>query len=299
MSVPSILVHQFESWSDFKILLREHLPFDPDEYGVSQRFLFRGAEDADWSLQSSFDRNFGWRDSKGLQRCSRLLNLFRENCANTSSIELLHNNPLVWLALARHHALPTPTLDWSESPYVAAYFAYNTALCASPKDALEKLASSNKMVAIWALDKLNEKIWPRYPKEERLDPGGKRRGRLADDVKRIDAWLKQSKTSNSFVIKKILKDRILLFKTSELHNERLSRQRGWMTYQVEDQDPLDKHVAKQKSSQTILWKFELPLKDAATAMSDLHDMRINSMELMPDDDGRARHALGRAILEKL
>jgi hypothetical protein len=50
-----------------------------------------------------------------------------------------HGNLLEWLALMRHHGSPSRLLDFSKSPYVAAFFATAE-------------AGRNDAVAIWAID---------------------------------------------------------------------------------------------------------------------------------------------------
>jgi FRG domain len=145
------------SWGAFKRDLYGEL-FDGGAF-EEQLYLFRGVGSDEWHLESSFDR-FG-RDIPLEERpaeAAALLRLFAEECqAGEGEVAEFPGDLQSRVALAQHHGLPTRGLDWTESPYVAGYFAFADAWSYGQAD-------ERGHVAIWALD-LRHELWTRAPEE--------------------------------------------------------------------------------------------------------------------------------------
>jgi hypothetical protein len=128
-----------------------------DLFGESRfrrdRYLFRGQMSADWKLESSFDRWFmGLSGSLDrIQTAEKLLKLFKSGCEGLKIAKAVSQDDINALATGQHFGLPTRLLDWSESPYIAAFFAFSDAISVGITDG---------HVAIWALN-LHSKIWNR------------------------------------------------------------------------------------------------------------------------------------------
>lgn len=113
------------------------LPFNPSNT------LFRGQRDAQWNLETTLERQTG----QPLNSISAYLRTIRsekpeietytgeswsipDDVADALVAGLVRYHapdplPLyAYMAYLRHHGFPSPLLDWTSSPYIAAYFAF-------------------------------------------------------------------------------------------------------------------------------------------------------------------------------
>ena len=132
-------VRTLKSWADFQSKVID--PFCKKDKASRPELWFRGQSNAAWSLKATLDR-FQPFDSDG-ERTSfyrTMMIAFREEIVGIADSNKVPDGDGLEL-LARHHGLPSTLLDWSRSPYVAGYFAFEGAL--GRADSAE--------AAIWAL----------------------------------------------------------------------------------------------------------------------------------------------------
>lgn len=84
-------------------------------------YIYRGHGNSSWALEPTLDRFI--KSPTSLKR-QNLLEAFKfETRGRRGGSPAIMESEHDWWALGQHHGLYTPLLDWTESPFVALYFA--------------------------------------------------------------------------------------------------------------------------------------------------------------------------------
>lgn len=222
-------------------------------------WAFRGQVSAQWPLVPSLTRRlqqFSPEQRLWPLREQRAMRIFRRKAhvhlADRSALE----DDLRSLALMQHHGAATRLLDFTKSPFVAAFFA---------------LESASEDVAVFALN--TPALWHAAPD---FDPT---LSRSAIDP-RVPGNFERYFARNMLPL--------LWFGEPSEMDSRLVAQSGLFVVPGVLDKPLDDILDHYGGSDPLLTKYILPLSMRREAMHALYRMNVTYATLFPDLDGLAR-----------
>lgn len=128
---------EIDSWQFFHDYIIE-------EMQDFEGYVWRGQRDSSWPLKSSLDRLLdkagSTNPSAHAKHTKQHLAAFQKATRGRRGVNPPKLNDQEWWALGQHNGLATPLLDWSDSPFVGLYFAFEKAD-----------VPSSGMRAVWAI----------------------------------------------------------------------------------------------------------------------------------------------------
>jgi hypothetical protein len=259
-TVQGICEITLESWERFIWHIK-------DKHSHSPALIYRGQAEAEWKIESTLDRlearfptykNY-WGKIPERFSCPPVardvhLEAFKEAVRGKRGANPQDPTECEWWALAQHHGLATPLLDWTYSPFVALFFAFEEEFYV---DMTKKVLCEPKTRVVYAVPfhlviqngtKENPAPILFSPRREITHRLGNQSGVLMQMPPGADL---ESSIRHRFTNESYGKD--------TLH------------------------------PRAILEKMIIPNKDRVACLKFLNKMNINRMSLFADLDGAARH----------
>lgn len=253
--------------------------------GMLRGYLFRGQGNSSWKLQPGLERAVQrWRvltnDLPAVE--AEILYEFRRRAHHYLNMPPAEGNDLEWLALIQHYGGPTRLLDFTHSPYIAAFFA---------------LENTETEAAIWAVDGRWLHARAKESFDLDVDPGPQCRERVIDVCQEI--------------IRKHRGATGMLYVEPFRLNERMALQQGVFLFPCDvglsfeknlfGEDPTDEFEYPDvvdlpgSDGEQLLWigyapivRVRLPEAIHGRALIDLASMNITAATLFGGLDGFAR-----------
>ena len=251
-----------ESWLHFIQIVERYLA----------GWAFRGQEDSAWPLSSTLSRYLKayvnqkyWIDQE-----RRNLRIFQRKAHQFLTHIPSYSDTFEWLALMQHHGAPTRLLDFTWSPYVAAFFA---------------LERTEKVSSVWALNpKKIKNITERYD-EFIPDILQDEKGKYY--IKHEDGKYYSFDEDEKYFYPD---DKVNPIGIGEpfVMNKRLIAQSGTFVVTKTLDKPIEQIVSVYDDPAEVLARLDFPLQARNEAMRALYSMNITRATLFPGLDGLAR-----------
>ena len=209
-------------------------------------YVWRGQkkdENSGCPLQSSFDRDIKIKDQRDrTKRLKQHIENFKE-AMNKFFPNILPKEDIDVWALGQHYGLKTPLLDWTLSPYIAAYFAFI--------EEIDQNDSNDCYRYVYALNRSLERLISKRKKSNQMLSSD----RSVPFIDQLPYPNPRFKAQQGILTKAFQGNDILKYVQS---------------------------FSKKRTSELLIVKFRIPSKDRKECLHDLHSKNINHMSLLLD-----------------
>jgi hypothetical protein len=256
---------QIKDWKTFTEFIENTVKDFPN---VTDNYIhYRGQTNVNWKLTPSLTRivngdEISERKASGYESQAQLDFISQVHLLDTKISYDRNLDPASMLVDMQHYSCPTRLLDWSQSPYVALYFAINENF------------DSNAALFAWDWRYYKRNLNEAYPKEQEI---------------------------KSAEILKFTKHDIIEMIFAVKLNERIVRQQGAFSVSnniIKNHDDLIIDLGKKVDKPSGLYKLEIPAHLKLEFLARLKLMNISPESLFPGLDGLGRTIKETLLLRK-
>jgi hypothetical protein len=238
-------------------------------------YIWRGQRCDDWELESTLDRLVKKRKPRYpttfIEAHLKRFQLATRGRRGINPQALNKEND--WWALGQHHGLATPLLDWTTSPFIAAFFAY-----------IKTGTNQTRYRVIYALHRsIVEDHAGRVAKEQ-----------TKKNVERFKELRASGANLNGLplLLRREVDPAIQFVQPLSDENKRLVNQSGLFTrftFKKSLRDWVQDHLNPNIGAHVLI-KIRIPDKDRTSCLQNLNRMNINYLSLFPDLYGASMHS---------
>ena len=235
---------------------------------LSNNYIYRGHSDSSWMLTSTLERELdGNVNPSSFKKVEDFyLNLFESKYHIYNDVEHEPKSKLAWLSVMQHYGAPTRLIDFTESPYIALYFALE-GYAANMKSDLAIFAINYKQIMDKSLSYMSKKDC--NFNKTRNDISGSE-DKLFDEV--VDRFSYE----------------ILWVTEPKEVNVRIDRQAGTFLISGDREKRVEELLGSETYKSCEVYKYVIPKECISGIYALLRKMNVNSKSIYGDLFGLAK-----------
>ena len=246
-----------ESWSEFKSKI--------DSFMLE--WIYRGQANSLWGLSSSLERSSLLEIDVNIELA--LIAEYKNAIRTFHDLNEIPKSTLEWLSLLQHHGTPTRLVDFTESPYIAAFFAFQ-----------DEESEKSDSVAIWCVNRIRFYQAALYYFDDKLESSNGRNPYLFNET-HFEKLFEQSIKGREI-------NCVMPYEIVNANQRQYMQQSVFLAAMNPDERLVDQLSFLDYQEKPIMTKLTIPSNERKVALRDLLKMNISHATLFPGIDGFSR-----------